>query len=291
MDSDISVLLAALILDFLISEPPIYIHPVFWLGKAIYFFDRLIRFSNPYIEIVYGAFSTAVVVIFAVFISILHFPHPLSIIWQCYLLFSAISIRSMITHAEKCIKDGIDRVAVQNIVSRDTSELNDEQLCSAVIESIAENYVDGVVSPLFYFSIFGITGTMIYKAINVCDAMIGYRKDRYEYFGKVAARLDDALNYIPARLSLIFFEMIRRGALEYGIKNNVKLNGCTISAMSYVLGAKLEKPGYYSLPGKKADINTVKEAINVFKVLSLFAVIVFTAITAIRILLLTPIVS
>ncbi|WP_230972193.1 adenosylcobinamide-phosphate synthase CbiB [Archaeoglobus neptunius] len=283
---DIAVLLTAAILDFLVSEPPLHIHPVFWFGKLISFFERLV-IRNEALDLIYGAISTAVIIAFAFLLASAPFPSPLRYVWHAYLLFSAISVKSMVKHAERCIAGGIDRTAVQQIVSRDTSELNESQLCSAVIESVAENYVDGLVSPLFYFSVFGIGGAMVFKAVNTCDAMIGYRKGRYEYFGKFAARLDDALNYIPARVSLLFFEVLKRGAARYGLKNGVKFNGCSIAAMSYVLNVKLEKPGYYSLPGRDADLNAVRESVKIFKFLSLIAIAFFTVTTAVRIVLLT----
>lgn len=285
---ELVVLILAILLDILASEPPLLLHPVFWFGKLISFFEK-IRFSNPLADLFYGALSTILVVLMAVILAMLPIPAPWIYLWHVYLLFSAISIRSMVSHAERCVAHGIDRNAVQQIVSRNVAELNDDQLCSAVIESVAENYVDGVISPLFYFSIFGIAGAMTYKAVNTCDAMIGYKKGRYKNFGKFAARFDDLLNYLPSRLSLIFFEIVKRGAMKYGIKNNVKLNGCAIAAMSYVLDVKLEKPGYYTLPGRKADVSIVLESVRVFKVLCLLAILFFTALTAIRILLLTRI--
>ncbi|WP_290623832.1 MULTISPECIES: adenosylcobinamide-phosphate synthase CbiB [unclassified Archaeoglobus] len=283
---ELLVLLLAILLDILISEPPLAIHPVSWFGKLISFFEKL-KISNPVADLVYGIFSTLTVAFFSLILVFVPIPQPWNYMWHSYLLFSAVSIRSMISHAERCVRDGIDRNAVQQIVSRNTAELNEEQLCSAVIESVAENYVDGVVSPLFYFSILGIGGAMVYKAVNTCDAMIGYRMGRYEHFGKFTARIDDILNFLPARLSLVFFELVKRGALRYGLEKNVKLNGCTIAAMSYVLGVKLEKPGHYMLPGRDADVSLVREAIKAFRVLSAIAVAFFVFVTAIRIMLLT----
>uniref|UniRef100_A0A7C3RDZ4 Probable cobalamin biosynthesis protein CobD n=1 Tax=Archaeoglobus fulgidus TaxID=2234 RepID=A0A7C3RDZ4_ARCFL len=283
---EIAVLLLAIILDFTIGEPPLLLHPVVWFGRLISFFEKL-KFDRRWKEILYGAFCCLSVVSLALFLALIPLPYPLSFFWSVYLLFSAVSIRSMVDHAKMCIKNGIDRKAVQMIVSRNTEELSEDQLCSAVIESVAENYVDGVFAPLFYFSIFGVAGAVVYRAVNTCDAMIGYRKGRYEAFGKFAARLDDLLNYVPSRLSLIFFEFLKRGSIVYGLKNNVKLNGCAISAISYVLGVKLEKPGYYSLPGKIPDVKDVERALGVFIKLSLLAVIFTAIITAIRLVLLT----
>lgn len=280
------VLVFAVSLDLIVAEPPSILHPVVWFGKIISGFERL-RFEKRWVEILYGAFCCLIIIVFALILAFLPIPYPLSFIWAVYLLFTSISIKSMVDHARACTASGVDRKAVQMIVSRDTEKLSEDQLCSAVIESMAENYVDGVVAPLFYFAIFGIAGAVVYRAVNTCDAMIGYRKGRYEAFGKFAARLDDLLGFIPARLSLIFFEFLKRGALSYGLKKNVKLNGCTIAAMSYLLEVKLEKPLHYSLPGKNASTRDVERAIGAFLKLSLLAFI-FTAIAvAIRIVLLT----
>ncbi|WP_456467740.1 adenosylcobinamide-phosphate synthase CbiB [Archaeoglobus sp.] len=283
---ELLVLLLAVTLDVFISEPPLVIHPVFWFGKLISFFEKL-KILNHISDMIYGAFSTLAVVAFALTLALIPLPQPWCLLWHVHLLFSAVSIRSMIVHAERCVRDGVDREAVQQIVSRNTAELDEEQLCSAVIESVAENYVDGLVSPLFYFSVFGVAGAMVYKAVNTCDAMIGYRKGRYEYFGKFAAKLDDVLNFVPARISLIFFELLKRGALRYGIERNVKLNGCAIAAMSYILNVELEKPGYYLLPGRKVNVSLVEEAIGAFKILSAIAVTFFATVIAVRIVLLT----
>ncbi|MCX8172515.1 MAG: adenosylcobinamide-phosphate synthase CbiB, partial [Archaeoglobaceae archaeon] len=248
---ELLILILAVSLDLIIAEPPARLHPVVWFGKILEIFKKFfykIELMGKKIQFTYGFFAVIAVLIFAYFLAIIPIPQPLQFAWHTYLLLSSISIKSMIQHADNCLRTNFDPKEVQKIVSRDTERLNKPQLRSAVIESTAENYVDGVLSPLFYFSIFGIVGAIVYRAINVCDSMIGYR-GRYEFFGKFSARLDDLVNFIPARIALIFFEFHKRGAFSYGIKNKVKLNGCTISAMSYLLGVKLEKPGFYSLPG------------------------------------------
>ncbi len=274
MFEEIYLLILAVLLDRIFREPPTFAHPVVWFGKLIAIFQRLflkMERSGAIVHFLLGFALGAMLILFAIFLAKIPLPQPLQFLWHLYLLFSSISIWSMVEHAENCIKKDFDPAEVQKIVSRDTSRLSDFQLRSAVIESTAENFVDGVFAPLFYFSIFGIVGAIVYRAINTADAMIGYR-GRYEYFGKFVARLDDALNFIPARLSLLFFEILRRGSFAYGLKNKVKFNGCTISAMSYVLGVKLEKPGYYSLPGRDPEKKDVERAVNVFKALSLASV-------------------
>lgn len=93
------------------------------------------------------------------------------------------------------------RQAVAHIVGRDVRRLDDHGVARAAIESCAENYSDGVVAPTFWFVVFGFPGLLVYKAINTMDSMIGYRSERYRAFGMTAARLDDAANFVPARLS------------------------------------------------------------------------------------------
>ena len=95
------------------------------------------------------------------------------------------------------------RAAVSRIVGRDPNALDEAAIGRASIESLAENASDGVVAPAFWFLVFGLPGICAYKAINTLDSMIGHRNDRYEDFGKVAARLDDGVNWIPARLTAV----------------------------------------------------------------------------------------
>ncbi len=265
---DIILLVIAFGLDLAFGEPPLIVHPVFWFGKIVEFFDKF-RSGKPGYDFVLGTLTVLSVVTFAYLLCSIPLNVFVKTLWGAYLLFSSISVRSMVSHVEECIKSNMDPEKVQMIVSRDTSKLSTYQLNSAVIESVAENFVDGVFAPIFYFVIFGLPGAVIYRAVNVCDAMVGYRNEKYEYFGKFAARLDDILNYIPSRISLLLYEIVKRGSFVYGIKNRVKLNGCTIPAMSYVLEVKLEKPGSYSLPGRFPDIEDVTKSIKLFKKLSM----------------------
>ncbi|MDI9611393.1 MAG: adenosylcobinamide-phosphate synthase CbiB [Archaeoglobaceae archaeon] len=288
---ELLILFLAVFLDLIFAEPPLFLHPVFWLGKIIgtfeKFFNAIEKRGNA-IQFLYGVIANLTVLSFALILVFLPLPQPIQFAWHTYLLFCTISIKSMIQHANRCIKTNFAPAEVQKIVSRDTKKLSKPQLRSAVIESTAENYVDGVFSPLFYFAIFGITGAVIYRAINLCDSMIGYR-GRYEFFGKFSARLDDLANFLPARIALFFFEIFKRNAFSYGLKNRVKLNGCTISAMSYVLGVKLEKPGYYLLPGRDPEDQDVIKTLGIFKKLSIIAILFAIAFTTIRIFLLTHI--
>ncbi len=117
-----------------------------------------------------------------------------------------LAFNSLARHVAK-VADGLDegleagRLAVSHIVGRDPSQLDQHAVARASIESLAENFSDGVIAPLFWFAVAGLPGLMAYKAINTLDSMWGYRCERYERFGKAAARIDDAANWLPARLS------------------------------------------------------------------------------------------
>lgn len=125
---------------------------------------------------------------------------------MCYQLLAAKSLRdeSMKVHdaLERGDVEGA-RYAVSMIVGRDTKPLTKEGIIKAAVETVAENASDGVIAPLLYMALGGPVAGFLYKGINTMDSMVGYRNDRYEYFGKAAARLDDAVNFLPSRLSAL----------------------------------------------------------------------------------------
>jgi len=261
------ILLLSLLFEILKSEPPVVIHPTVWFGKIVGYLDKRLPPT-----LFFGGITLMITVLFAYFLSKIpeFLPFPFKILAQAYLLYSTISIRSMVEHAKNCIHN--DRILpenVQKIVSRDTSKLSDPQLCSAVIESVSENFVDGVLSPLFYYALFGLEGALIYRAVNTCDAMLGYRTGKYERFGKIAARVDDVLNYIPSRLSLLLYALLSRRAIVCGIRKNPKLNGNSIAAMAGLLRVRLEKPGKYVIDcGREPSVQDVIKSIRYFVIIS-----------------------
>ncbi len=156
---------------------------------------------------------------------------------------------------KRCAIDDTEKLRknVSMIVSRDVSNLDREHLYSAAIESGAENIVDSIVSPLFYFIFFGTIGAFVYRIINTFDAMIGYRNEKYEYFGKFAARLDDIANFIPARITGFIFLLLKPKNVMEKLKKyrKLKTNGVyTIASMAGVLNVTLEKINYYRIDGK-----------------------------------------
>ena len=114
------------------------------------------------------------------------------------------------------------RKAVGWIVGRDTEELDESEVARATVETIAENTVDGVIAPLFFFVIGGVPLAFLYRAANTMDSMIGYKNEKYLYFGKAAAKLDDVLNYIPARITAVLF-IVSAWLLGFDSRNAMRM--------------------------------------------------------------------
>lgn len=277
------ILILALALDLLLGEPPSPLHPVVWMGRTISLGETLAPYLSDTAplsrgermrQLIYGACLAAfVITIFsAASYFLLHYLKELSsvpyVICAALLLKTSFSFKKLRGEAldirELLARDNLReaRFKMVALVSRDVKTLAGPQLVSATIESVAENLNDSVVAPLFYFLIFGVPGAVAYRAANTLDAMIGYH-GRYEYLGKTAARLDDILSFIPARISALLLVI---AALLYGkdsrnawrvlLRDHGKTEspnaGWTMSAMAGALRTRLEKVGCYSL----GDVNT-----------------------------------
>lgn len=137
------------------------------------------------------------------------------------------------------------------IVGRDTSELNEQQIRIATLETMSENLSDGIIAPLFYFVCFGVPGVMAYKMINTMDSMVGYRNERYEQFGKFAAILDDVVNYIPSRITAILILIVQfkfKGVFfvfKEGKKHSSPNAGYPEAALAYVLNCQFGGSNFY----------------------------------------------
>jgi len=138
-----------------------------------------------------------------------------------------------------------DPQSIRYLVSRDTENLSESEINKAAIETYAENLSDGVIAPLFYLLVFGLVGLFLYKAINTLDSMVGYRSDKYEKFGKVAARLDDIANYIPSRITALLIVTLfgklsqLRQTWHYGALHESPNAGYPIAAMALSLDLSL----------------------------------------------------
>ena len=216
MDFRIQVLLLAVLIDIIFGEMPAFFHPVVWMGKLINLFTGA---APCRLRKLYGLFM----VVFCVGITVLLARSIelagtgiFGLIITAYFLKSSFSIRMLLVSAigiQKDLDSGkMEKVRrdLKTFVGRDTSGLGAHQSASAVIESLAESFVDGVLSPLFYFLIFGLPGALAYRMINTLDSMVGYKKEPFKELGIAAAKLDDIVNFVPARLSpvIIFISSI-----------------------------------------------------------------------------------
>ena len=253
-------LLSALAIDIAIGEYPEKFHPVVWMGKLINLFDRKLHggFWHGFIllPIFLGISSSLYFLDFLPFLV----AFPLKV----YLLKSTFSIRGLYSFVYNTCRGGrMRRGEVQKIVSRDTRNLDEWHLASASIESCAENTVDSIVSPLFFFAFFGLPGAFFYRFVNTADAMIGYRTPRYEKFGKSIAKMDDALNYIPARLTFLLALPLSKRVWKYRKYAKGKNGMYPISAFSAILGVRIEKIGHYFIPGREPKPKDVEKSIIV----------------------------
>jgi len=207
------ILPAAAALDLAVGDPQGWPHPVRWMGKAIETLEPKAR-KLPVSLFAAGAIMTLGLVgiawsATAGCLSILESINPmLRTVAEIVVIAWLVSLRSlydagMAVH-RAFSEAGLSgaRKAVAMIVGRQTEQLDGAGVSRAAVESVAENLVDGVASPLFYAALGGAPLAMAFKMVSTLDSMIGYRNERYEQFGKAAARLDDAANYLPARLSV-----------------------------------------------------------------------------------------
>lgn len=198
------------ILDCILGDPHILLHPVVIMGKFISFMDKRQKRNvvSGGIMAVMLIGLTAVSTWFILWAA--QKIHPFLGFgvraFMCYQIFAAKSLKteSMKVYDALQQKDVEQaRKAVSMIVGRDTNVLDEQGITRAAIETVAENTSDGVIAPLFYMMIGGPVLGMVYKAINTMDSMVGYKNDRYMEYGRIPARLDDAVNYIPSRLSAL----------------------------------------------------------------------------------------
>lgn len=212
-------LLFAFILDLAIGDPRWLPHPVRMLGAAINKTEGFLRkeFTTPSEEKTAGILLVLIITIPAYMITyivvkaILWSSHGvfalLGMILLIYITSTTLALRELIRSAQLVIESVKDnslsaaRRKLAMIVGRDTGELSEEGVLRATVETLAENLSDGVIAPLFYLVIGGLPLAITYKAINTLDSMVGYKNERYLNFGKVAAKLDDIANYIPARIT------------------------------------------------------------------------------------------
>lgn len=213
--------LLAFLLDCLIGDPQTKYHPVVGIGKLISLYENLLykaSDSNAR-KFLYGMFTALLTIITVIIISALILAMASAInpwleyVIEVILVYISISPRALAkagNELARLLKQGRlekARFKLSWIVGRDTADLDESEITRATIETIAENTVDGILSPLFFFILFGPLRAIAYRATNTLDSMIGYKNDKYMFFGRFAAKLDDLVNLIPALIGLFLFTL------------------------------------------------------------------------------------
>jgi adenosylcobinamide-phosphate synthase len=281
----LAVFLLAAAYDILLGEMPAKVHPVVWIGKLIAFLRAKAAPTRA------GGIALAIIVIVVTVLSghlivraAGYFP-LLPLLVSAYLLKSTFAIKCLL-QVSRDIGLMIDRdmneakSMLPALVGRDTSSLSKSQASSAVIESLSENYVDGILSPIFYYLIFapfglGLEAALAFKAISTMDSMIGYKTKGLKEIGFAGAKLDDLANYIPARLSIILIALARpasaRAALRAAFRDHSRTpspnSGWPMAALAGALHIRLEKPGYYVLEedGEETETSDVPRALQLMQ--------------------------
>jgi adenosylcobinamide-phosphate synthase len=298
MAPSVGILLAALAVDLFFGELPARLHPVVWIGKAVSVLTRFAARRGRIVELAAGAaIALCLPAAFsALSAGLIHAAEPWPIVSAtagALLLKSTFAVRGL-GRAAFAVRDALAagrfsdaRLALRSLCGRSAAELDAPLLVAATVESVAENASDSFVAPLFYYALFGLPGAAFYRAVNTLDSMIGYR-GRYEYLGKASARLDDAANFVPARITATLlllagwlgradvgsgWRILQRDAHKTASPNA----GRPMAVMAGLLRVRLEKPGHYRLgdPKQALSIDKIDEA---WRMVALVAVVTFSLV-------------
>ncbi|MBO7372453.1 MAG: cobalamin biosynthesis protein CobD [Bacteroidales bacterium] len=266
MTGHIIALLCGWLLDLLVGDPARLPHPVVGFGKLIAAGEK--RWNNGShrrrkgallaVALVAGAFLITVALLagLRVLSERLGIGHVLQYIVEAILVFYCLAgttlireVREVYRAVDRSLEEGRTRVA--RIVGRDTAQLSAQEIRTAALETLAENLSDGVIAPLFWLALLGVPGMVAYKMVNTLDSMVGYRNERYLEFGRFAARMDDAANWIPARMTA-FLMLLAAGRLgllpfvrKYGPQHLSPNSGWPEAALAGILDCRFGGPHDY----------------------------------------------
>lgn len=294
----------ALALDLAFGDPPNRWHPVAWIGSALGAGRRRLEHGGPGALLLRGALLTLGVAAVAGLVgwgiaALSTHAGALSVIVEGVALKSLMSLRDLLGAASAvgvALKEGKlesgRRLVGHHLVSRPTGRLDEHGVASAAIESVAENLTDAVVAPVLFYVALGLPGAAVYRVLNTADAMIGYRDGTLEWFGKVAARLDDVFNWLPSRLAGAALALAAAFAggharaawsamcAQHAVTSSPNA-GWTMAAMAGALGVTLEKPGTYVLgDGPRPGPGDVARSVRIVRVAALGATVALVAADA-----------
>lgn len=274
LSSPYALLMLAFALDLCIGDPSWAPHPVRLMGKSAAKTENTIRRVFPAGAVCekLGGLLLVIIIAGSTFFLfhilnslLLAFSSYIALLIMVYLLATTLAVKCLVDSA-RSVADAltgddikIARERLKALVGRDTNALNKKNILKAAIESLAENASDGIIAPIFYFTLGGLPLAMTYKAINTLDSMVGYKNEKYLRFGWAAARLDDIVNYIPARITGILIVLSSAAAslssltafhslmtmLRDGKKHPSPNSGMPEAAMAGALGIMLGGPSTY----------------------------------------------
>lgn len=287
-----AALVAGFVIDFFVGDPHFLPHPVVGIGKLISLCDKWLRRGNRS-DLWRGAVTVVIVTGLSTAI-------PAALLFLAWRIHSAayfvldsvmcwqlVAARQLVRESRR-VQTALEagdteaaRRAVSMIVGRDTDILDRDGICRAAVETVAENTSDGVIAPLFWMGLFGAAGGFFYKAVNTMDSMIGYKNEKYLYFGRAAARTDDLVNFIPARLSALLmisacpplgldakntWRVFRRDRRKHASPNSAQTESVCAGALGVrlagdaVYGGVLRKKEYIGDPRREIEPRDISRA-------------------------------
>ncbi len=303
----------AFMIDLVVGEYPDRIHPTIGIGKLILYLKKKAKHPNPRREKANGVLmALSIMLTFALpvfvlmyFLRSLPFPYGeiLYIIVGALLFKATFAISGMGQYTKPIAaalkKRDLDgaRKWLPYIVRRDPNTLNERQIISAAVESIAESTTDGITAPFFFFAIFGVPGAFAYRVINTLDSMVGYKNEEFRNIGWFSAKMDTLTNWLPARITA-YLMVIAAGIMGENWRESWRIlqrdkhktsspnAGFTISAMAGALNIQLEKQGHYKLGDDHGSISyeDIYKALRMMTVTAaLFGAVVVLPILALRV--------
>jgi len=278
-------ILFALALEFWWGDPPNRWHPVAWFGRWALWVEKAFYQPTGMAGII-----AWLVAVFIPFITLLLLYNMFGWLFSVLILWSCIGWKSLFEHVQAVLQANTlheARQALALIVSRDVAGMSREDTRRSALESLAENASDAVVAPLFWFVLAGPMGVAFYRMVNTLDAMWGYRNERYQYFGWCAARVDDVMNYIPARITAWLMLRVGQAAPWRMVKAQASTHaspnaGWPEVALAYAANIKLggsvkrdgkldKRPFYGSKDARYINRAVASEAMHVVKITLIWA--------------------
>lgn len=262
-------LMLAMLIDRWLGEPPRELHPVVWMGCYLGWAGKRLTACRPGAAFTLGmaawlAGAAAVAIAYTCArVLLAEYPRWFDVLAMALLLKPLFALRLLLREVdsvERALAESLEsgRSRLRRIVSRDTTRLDADEVRESALESLAENLSDSMVAPLFWFALFGLPGIAVYRFANTADAMWGYR-GRWEWAGKFAARADDVMNLIPARITALALSLAGRSRLRVlrrlpreAAHTPSPNSGWPMAALALSLGITLHKPGVYTLNGQGA---------------------------------------